>query len=340
MKSKFIIIMILFAILIINPTKNKDILNFIDNNDINIDNIKKIDINDEYKSTIYDNKVVYYDDKSVRGVDLQGKDIFKIDINSNDNILESNKYIDILDKENSIIYSINKNGKILFKKSVPRDGILYKSLREDLYVYVYKQNTKNILNIYDNEYTLVNSIELEGAITDINLFNSYIYVVELNTNEYIGSNIYKYDYNGNLKGSKIIEKSVVLGLENKEDSMLLVTNNSVGNMDSKLNVKNNKDIKNIKYYSNMYNNTIYAIDENNNIKLISDKEKKLNLKDMEPKGIINNGDSSIFYDDNKLVTANNKEIKSYDNVIESIYYIGDNKYLVNLDRYIELIEIN
>lgn len=340
MKNKWIIVLTLLAILVINPTKNNNILNFIHKNDIKADSIEKINIDNEYNSVVYDGKVVYYDGKFVKGIDLEGKSIYEININSNNNILGSNKYIDILDKENNLIYSINKNGKIIFKKSVPRGGVLYKSLRDDLYLYAYKKDNKNILNIYDNEYSLINSIEIEGAITDIELFNNYIYMVELNTNEYLGSNIYKYDGNGNLKDSRAIKESIVLGLDITKDNMTIFTNNSIENIDDNLDIKNNKKVDNIEYYSNTHEGTIYVLDKDNGIKLISDKTKKINLEDISPKGIINNGENSIVYSDNNITTVKNKEVKNYDDDnIKRVDYIKDNIYLVSLENYIELIKV-
>ena len=135
--------------------------------------------------------------------------------------------------------------------------MLYKSLRDDLYLYAYKKDNKNILNIYDNEYSLINSIEIEGAITDIELFNNYIYIVELNTNEYLGSNIYKYDGNGNLKDSRAIKESIVLGLDITKDNMTIFTNNSIENIDDNLDIKNNKKVDNIEYYSNTHEKVLY-----------------------------------------------------------------------------------
>lgn len=339
MKNKWIVIVILLAILVINPNKKGELLNFIGKNDVQVDNTKKIDIEGNYKSVIYDKTIVYYNGKTIKNIDSKGNSLFEININSKNNILGSNKYIDILDKENNTVYSINKNGKILFKKSVPRNGIVYKSLRDDLYVYAYKKDTKNILNIYDNDYTLINSIELEGAITDIDVFNNYIYVVELNTEGYLGSNIYKYDYNGNLKKSKSIDESIAIGLDINKDKITLISNNSVENIDSNLDIKSVKEIKDIKYYSNIYEDSMYIVQENDSINLVSDKVKKFNLDGISPKGIINNGDNSIVYDDNKVITTKNKVIKTYNDTIESIDYIKENMYLVNLDGYIEIIEL-
>lgn len=340
MKNKWIVIIILFAILAINPNRKGEFLDFIGKKDVKVNDTKKIDVNGDFKSTIYDEKIVYYDGKSIKSIDEKGDSLFEVSIKSNNSLLQSNKYIDVLDKENNVAYSINKNGKIIFKKSVPKNGIIYKSLRDDLYVYGYKKGTKNIVNTYDNEYTLINSIEIEGSITDIEIFENYIYVVELNTSEYLGSNIYKYDYNGNLKEHKEIENSVVIGLDTNKDTMTLVTNDSIETIDGKLETKDSKEIKDIKLYSNIYKDSIYVVQDDDAITLLDNKSKKLNLDDINPKGIINNGDNSIIYNDNKIITTKNKLIKEYKDTIDRIYYIKDDIYAVKLDEYIEILELN
>lgn len=314
-------------------------LDFISKNEIQVENIKKINIDNSYKSTIYNETIVYYDGKTIKNLNLKGECLFEININSKDNVIDSNKYIDILDRENNNVYSINKNGKIIFKKNVPKNGMIYKSLKDDLYIYAYKKDNKNVMNIYDNEQILLSSVELEGSITDIEIFENYIYVVELNTDKYIGSNIYKYDHNGNLNDSKNIKNSIILEFVIYKDNMVLVRNDSIEIIDSNLKTKSNKDIKDIKYYSNMYEDKIYVIEKNNNISLISDKIKTITLNNINPKGIINNGDKSIVYSDNKILTTNNKEIKTYEDKIKKIYHIKENMYLITFEKYIEIVEI-
>ena len=250
-----------------------------------------------------------------------------------------NKYIDILDKENSIVYSINKNGKVVFKKSIPKNGIMYKSLKDDLYIYIYKNGDKNRLSIYDNEYNLINDIEFNGSITDVELFNNYIYVVELNTEETLNSEIYKYDYNGNLKKKKKIDKSVVIDINQNKEKLTIIKNNSIGEIDSNLEIKKDIEIENIKYYSEVYENNIYIIEEDNDVMKINDKKKKLNLKEIEAKGIINKGDSSFIYTDKSIYTIKNREIKNYKDEIIKIDNVKDDIYAVNLDGYIDIIKL-
>ncbi|MGL4796607.1 MAG: hypothetical protein ACRC1Y_01105 [Paraclostridium sp.] len=340
MRKKWIVIIILFAILAINPNRKGELLSLIGKKDIKINDTKKIEIGEDFKSTIYDAKIVYHDGKNIKSIDEKGESLFELNLNSNNSLLQSNKYIDVLDKENNIAYSINKNGKIIFKKSVPKNGIIYKSLKEDLYVYCYEKGAKNILNFYDNDYTLINSIEIEGAITDIDMFENYIYVVELNTAEYLGSNIYKYDYNGNLKKHRVIDDSVVIGLDTNKDTMTLVSNNNIETIDGNLETKDSKEIKDIKLYSNTYKDNIYIVQEDDTINLVDNKSKKLNIDNINAKGIINNGTNSIIYNNNKIITTKNKLIKEYKDTIERIYYIKDDIYVVKLDKYIEILEIN
>ncbi|MCG4676491.1 hypothetical protein L0M95_18775, partial [Blautia obeum] len=72
-----------------------------------------------------------------------------------------------LDKDKNTIYSINKTGKVVFKKNVPNNGLMYVSLDNDSYVYAYKKENKDSINIYDFEGNLQKNLDLEGKLTDI-----------------------------------------------------------------------------------------------------------------------------------------------------------------------------
>lgn len=339
MKNKWIVIIILIAIIVINPSKKGNVLSFIGKQDIGVTNVKRINIENKYDSVIYSDSVVYYDGAKLKSVNEKGEELFSLDIKSNNYMLSANNYIDILDKDNSLIYSINKSGKIVFKKKVAKEGLIYKSLSENLYVYAYKKDDKNIFTIYDNEYSVINNIETKGDITDIESFDKNIYIVEMNTEESLHSKIYKYDYNGNLKGDKKIDNSIVLDLNSTKEKLILVKDDSISLMNSNLESKESIDTKDLKYYSNIYDDGLYIIDTDNNISYLKDKKKKNINSEINPRGIINKGDKSIIYTKNTLETIKNKEIKNYKEEITKVDIVKDDVYMVNLNGFIDIIKV-
>ncbi|MCU9815241.1 hypothetical protein [Paraclostridium sp. AKS73] len=79
---------------------------------------------------------------------------------------------------------------------------MYVSLDNDSYVYAYKKENKDSINIYDFEGNLQKNLDLEGKLTDIEYTSQGIYVCDLKTEKDLESTITKYDYNGNLKNKK------------------------------------------------------------------------------------------------------------------------------------------
>ncbi|MGL5711870.1 MAG: hypothetical protein ACRCXT_15190 [Paraclostridium sp.] len=338
MKGKWIIILALIVIIFISPSKIGVNLNFIGKEDIALKTIKNIEVKSKYKSTVYDENIVYYNGQDLKGLDCNGKELFNLKIISDKYLLDSNKYIDILDKENNTVYSVNKNGKIVFKDKVPSNGIMYKSLSNELYIYAYKKDENNRFNIYDEEYSLKNYVEVEGVITDIVFFDNHIYVVEMNTKGKLNSKVSKYDSNGNLKDNILINDSVVVGLEINKDVMMVVTDSSILNINSDLDIKESIEVNDIKYFSNIYDDSIYTI-EDKNVNHIEDLEKKSIKTQQNAKGIINKKDNSIIYTEDTILSIKNKEIKKYNTEIIEIKNVKDNIYMVSLDEKIDLIQI-
>ncbi|WP_371025247.1 hypothetical protein LZ906_015830 [Paraclostridium ghonii] len=342
MKKKWLLIIVLLIIVLINPKTIGIISKKLGKKSVQIKDKKSIEISEKFNCIEYENNLVYYDGKYLKSIDENGKEIFKIDLNIKNISLESNKYIDILDKDKNSIFSIDKNGKIIFKKNVPNNGLMYVSCDNDSYTYAYKKEDKDMVNIYDFEGNLQKSIELEGKLTDIEYSSKGIYICDLKTEKNLGSTINHYDYNGNVKDKKSINDSIVLDSIMQKDNMYLIEKNKISILDSNLKTINEFKLKNIKLYSNLDSEGIYIIEENNKIKYIDKEIKDIsissNIENID--GIVNTKDSFILYKDNKIINKKGEELKGFEKDIKKITLINDSTLGVELENKIQILKTN
>lgn len=339
MRKKWILIIVLITIVLINPKKIINISERLTKENIQIQDKKVIEINKKFDCVEYEKKLVYYDGKVLKCVDENGKDIFNMNLNIKNIKLDSNKYIDILDKDKNIIYSINKNGKVILKKNVPNNGIMYLSLDNDSYIYAYKKENKDRINIYDFEGNLQKSLDLEGMLTNIKYTSEGIYICDFKTEENLVSTISYYDYNGNLKDKKSVNNSIILDAIIQKDNIYLVEKNKISNINYNLKVINEFDVKSIKAYSKSNKNGIYVVEENNSIKNISKKLKNIDISNSIENidGIINIKDDIILYKNNKIINKKGKELKSFEENINNIMLIDDSRAIVELESKIQIL---
>lgn len=342
MKKKWLLIILLIIIVLINPKTMGIISKNLGKKFVQIKDKKSIEISEKFNCIEYENNLVYHDGKCLKSIDGNGKEIFKIDLNIKNINLESNKYIDILDKDKNSIFSIDKNGKIIFKKNVPNNGLMYVSSDNDTYIYGYKKEDKDIVNIYDFEGNLQKSIELQGKLTDIEYSSKGIYICDLKTEKNLESTVNHYDYNGNVKDKKSTNDSIVLDSIMQKDNMYLIEKNKISILDSNLKTINEFKLKNIKFYSNLDSEGMYVIEENNKIKYISKEIKDIstssNIEYID--GIVNTKDSFILYKDNKIINKKGEELKSFEKDIKKIALINDSTLGVELENKIQILKIN
>lgn len=340
-KKKWLLIIVLIIIVLINPKTIGSVSQKLGKKSVKIQDKKSIEVSEKFNCVEYEDNIVYYDGKTLKSVDENGKEIFKINLNIKNLRLDSNKYIDVLDKDKNTIYSINKTGKVVFKKNVSNNGLMYVSLDNDSYVYAYKKENKDSINIYDFEGNLQKNLDLEGKLTDIEYTSQGIYVCDLKTEKDLESTINKYDYNGNLKDKKSIKDSIILDSIVQKDNIYLIEKNKINRVDYNLKVIDEFDVKNIKYYSNINSDGMYVIEENNNIKHISKKVEDIstssNIEYID--GIVNMKDNFILYKDNKIINKKGEELKGFEKDIKSIMLINDSTLGVELDDKIQILKV-
>lgn len=340
MKNKFIIIAIILLLLLVNPKTIKIFSESIKKDSIKVDIMKSIDMDRDSKYTEYNNNLVYYDGSYLKSINTSLKEIFKIKLNLNKMNLEGNRLIDILDKENNIIYSIDDKGNVVSKKKVHKDGIIYKSIDNESYLYTYKKDDKNITNIYDNELNLVKNITLKGLVTDIDYSKDYIYITTINIDDKMNSMIYRYDYNGNLKGEKQIENSILLDCIIRDENIYLIEKNKVSIVDKDMKTKKEFEVKDIKNYSNLLKDSIYIVEGDNSIKFINDsKIEDVKFKTDNLEGVLNTSKGVIGYVDNKFINKKGIELRKFEEDIKSVEIIKENIFIVELEQSIKIIKV-
>ena len=339
MKKKWILVAILLLIVLINPNKIGNLSNILNKKSVELENIKKVNIDKNSNYVEYNKNLVYYDGNSLKCINGSGKEIFDVAFSQKNLKLDSNRFIDILDQDKNIVYSVDKDGKVVAKKSMNKNGLLYKSIDNDSYLYVYKKDNKNIVNIYDYEFKLVKSINEKGIVTDIGYSDKSIYVVSINTEDKLKSTINCYDYNGNLKNTKSIDNSVILDLIIYKNDIYIIEKDKISKVNNELKTVEEFKVKDIKHYSNIYKNSIYIIENDNKIKYIDKDIEDIKIYIENLKGIINTQDSFIIYSDNKIMDNKGIELKKFDEKIKKILFIPNNMLVVELESYIQIINL-
>jgi hypothetical protein len=339
MKKKWILIIVLAVIVLINPSKIGSFSNGIGKKSVKLDIIRDIDINNNFDYVEYDKNLIYYNDKVLKNISPSGKELFSVAFDIKNLNLESNIYIDILDKDKNIAYSVDKEGNVVVKKSMNKNGLLYKSMDNDSYLYAYRKDNKDIVNIYDYEFKLVKSIDIKGAVTNIEYSSTGIYIVSINTENRVKSTVSKYDYNGNLKNTKDVNNSIILDIILNEDNIYMIEKNIISKISMDLKVLDEFEVKDIKAYSNLYKDSMYVIENDNKIKYIDKKMENIKTYPDNLKGIINTSNSFIIYDDNKIMNDKGVELKQFNENIKSVSLIKSDILVVRLDNTIQIINI-
>ncbi|MFR4766543.1 MAG: hypothetical protein ACLUAF_11430 [Paraclostridium sordellii] len=207
-------------------------------------------------------------------------------------------------------------------------------------IYIFKKDKKNIANIYDFEFNLVKSIELDGVVTDIEYTSNKIYLCLLKIDKSIESKILSYDYNGNLEESMNMNQSVLLNLGLSENGLYVIEKNKITKLNNKLKTINSFKIDDLKNYSNIKDDKLYIIEDDGDVLLIKDKEvEKVKVNEKNINKILNLGYSFIAFTDNKILDSKGKEIKIFDENIKHVSMINNKLLFVILENSLQLFTI-
>ena len=119
----------------------------------------------------------------------------------------------------------------------------------------------------------------------------------------------------------------------------IIEKDKISKVNNELKTLEEFEVKDIKHYSNIYKNSIYIIENDNKIKYIDKDIEDIKIYIENLKGIINTQDSFIIYSDNKIMDNKGIELKKFDEKIKKILFIPNNMLVVELESYIQIINL-
>lgn len=323
MKKKWIIVVIIVLILIINPSKSNT-FNKRDMNNKKFEELNKIELQNEASYIKYKDNIVLAQNNELIVIDSNGEDktLLKLSKSIENFEIDSNEYIDIIDKKENKTTSINSNGKTIFTDKVYRETLMYKSISKNTFISTYKNENKEYVRIQDIDNELIKEIEYDSKITHIEGIDNRFVVVDLKTDKGIYSAITIYDTNGNLiKRSEF--NDIILDVVCNNDNIYVVFENKIEVLENELVKKYDINIEAIKEVHISENGEIFIINESNQIKYISnDKEESIKLKP-EVESIELLEDSYITYSKSSIYDKENKEIVNLDDDIVDVININE-----------------
>lgn len=338
--KKWIAIVIVVLILIINPSKG----NMFNKKELDKNSFKElnnIEVNGDLKYIKYQDNIILGDSEELIAVNSEGEanSILKLSKDIKNFDIDSNSYIDIIDKKDNRITSINENGKTIFTDKVNQETLMYKSIDSNLFVTAYKKDNNQYVRIQDEEKSVVNEIEYSSKLTHIDKINESILVADLKTDKGLYSEINLYDFNGgekqNLKFDEIIVDVIC-----ENDNIYLAFENKILILDEKLKEKAKISIEGIKSIEQDNSGKLYVIGKDNKIICINGEDDKNIKSKSEIVGIEPIGDGYITYSSSSIFNQENKEISNVGKEIKDIIAIGENIVVVNIEGNVKIYKVS
>lgn len=142
-KITILVIVALLLLIFINPSKT-GIISTLNASAETAQEIINIDLEGEVKYTKYKGLLCFLNNGKLSSINENGKEIFSKDIPVENVNLSSDNYIDVLNKNSNKIYSIDDKGEIIFSSETSKDGFLYKSINEYVFINVVKIMIKKL----------------------------------------------------------------------------------------------------------------------------------------------------------------------------------------------------
>ncbi|RDY25285.1 hypothetical protein CHL78_019005 [Romboutsia weinsteinii] len=334
--KKIIAVVVLLLIIFINPSKSK-IFNFSQGSEVNAREIKTISTNDKVEYSVYEGNLVLFNDKKVSIVNDKGEVIFSLKKELEECKISSNKYIDIL--ADGMAFSLDKEGRTMFKQNVPQQTILYKSINMYLFMTIYEKDGKEYIKLQDQDESLIKEIEYSNRITDVEVLEEKIAVVGMKTKDKANSEVNLYDKTGNL--DKLVEfKDIIIDSVVVDKYIYLLFSDRIIVLDSSLNEKNNIKVSEISNISQVVDNKLYVYCKDGQVGYM-EKDKYESIKNnVDVQGIQAINESYITYAENTIYNNKKKEIKKFKDKIKDVRLIKDNTVAVIFENNIKLLKIN
>ncbi|MBQ3422382.1 MAG: hypothetical protein IJH34_12110, partial [Romboutsia sp.] len=268
-KITILVIVALLLLIFINPSKT-GIISTLNASAETAQEIINIDLEGEVKYTKYKELLCFLNNGKLSAINENGKEVFSKEIPVENVNLSSDNYIDVLNKNSNKIYSIDDKGEIIFSSETSKDGFLYKSINEYVFVDVIKSNGKEVIKILNESGWVSKKITIEGKVANVKPLDENILVSYISITDKVYNNLIVYDSNGNLKSQSKLE-GIILDILIMNDNVYLVLDNKIIILDKELNTKIQIDLKDIISISNN-KDKIFVKDNEGSIGYIKDNE--------------------------------------------------------------------
>lgn len=337
--KKWIAIVIIILIIIISPSKS-NIFTKKNTDGENAKELNKIEINEGTKYIKYKDNIILGKDDELVSVNSKGEveQILKLSKNIENFEISSSSYIDILDKKDKKITSIDSNGKTIFTNKVYQDVFMYNSINKDIFVSVHRDQDKEYVKIQDIEKNLIKEIEYSSKITHLESLDDKFIVIDINTDKAIYSKISLYDTNGQVLKSYECDDLAIDAICQNND-IYIAFENKIIVLDSELNEKSEIEINGLKSIEKDKNGNVFLVDKNNTMTCINnDNEKNIKIKP-DVTSIEEFGEEYITYSSYSIFDKDNKEIFKSEDKIKDVIFITDNTIAVYIDNLIKIVKL-
>lgn len=338
--KKWIALVIIIIILTINPSKSNTFnKKYIEGNGMR--ELNNIEINEDAKYTKFQENLILGQGEELLSIDVKGetKKISKLSKNIENFEIDSNSYIDIVDKKDNRVTSIDNDGKTIFTDKAYQETIMYKSINKNIFVTAYKDGSKQYVRVKDIDKNLIKEIEYSSKITHIEYINEKLLVVDLKTDKSIYSELKIYDTNGNLLKSRNFDE-IVVDVICTENKIYMAFEDKVIIFDEELKEKDKIKVNGLESIEKDENGDIFVIGSDKEIVCIEKESKKVIKSKPELISIESIGEDYITYSDYSIYNSNSKEISKFEVNIKDVIYIDDQTIAVYIDGYMKIIKIS
>lgn len=335
-KITILAVVLLILLIFINPSKIS-IFNKSYSNIKKIEELKTVDFKGKIQYIEYKDRLCLLNDNKIKIIDENGKEIYNQDIKSEDIQINSNSYIDVLNKNTNKGFSMDESGNVIFSTKVSPETFIYESINKHVFVNAFNTGEGEILKIINNDGELNNKIEVDGKITNIKTMDNYILMSYISITNEIQNKLVLYDENGNLK-KEIVFNDIILDILYMDENIYIIFDDNIKILDKEFNEKNSINIDGVSLIEANYDN-IFIKDSQGNWGYIKDREYKgiktkevnLNLEGIK--------DTYLLYKDKTIYDTKQNKIISFNEEIKDIQSIGENSIAVVFENKIKIFKV-
>ena len=336
-KITLIAILILLILIFVNPSKLA-IFNLADASVSNMKEIISIDISEDAQYKSYKGLLCILNDNKLKVIEENGAEIYNQDIKKENINLDINNYIDITNKNTNKGFSLDKDGKVIFSTSILPETFLYKSVNENVFINIFKNDDKEVIKILDIDGEVNNRVEINGKITNVKSIDDYILISYMNIGDKFSNKLILIDSNGNIKKETSFD-DIILEVIYSSGNVYIIFSDKIHILDKNLNKKEEINIKSVNLVKCNENSNIYIKDAENRWRYIENGKFKIIKTGGDNLGLEGIDDSYILYSNNTIYNNKLKEIISFDDDIKDVEYIEKNYIAIIFKNRIKIVKL-